>query len=137
MGLDNGIELKAKTSRGIEYLTEHHSFYFYDNDDDIGYWRKCWNIRQKVLEAFNDKGYDGDGGYINLTSVEDLVNMAETLKYFLHEENWGKDGSSIWDWYIVLPSIAEAIKKLRYLIEDIENEDISIDDLNIYFYDSY
>jgi len=137
MGLDNGIELKAKTSRGIKYLAENHDFYFYNDDDDIGYWRKCWNIRRKILNAFNDKDYDGSGGYINLTSVKDLVNMAETLKYFLHEENWDKDGSSIWDWYIVLPSIAEAIKKLRYLIEDIENEDISIDDLNIYFYDSY
>jgi len=136
MGLDNGIVLKAKTSRGIEYLAENHSFYFYDSGDEIGYWRKCWNIRNKVLNAFNDKGYDGDGGYINLTSVEDLVNMAETLKYFLHEENWDED-ESIWEWYIELPPIADAIKKLRCLIEDIENEDISIDDLNIYFYDSY
>ena len=62
--------------------------------------------------------------------------MAETLKYFLREENWDRS-DSIWDWYIVLPSIADAIKKLRNLIEDIEYEDISIDDLNIYFYDSY
>lgn len=135
MGLDNGIILKAKSSRGIDYLSIYHSLYFYD-DDHIGYWRKCWNIRGKVLEAFEDKGYDGDGGYINLTSVEDLVNMAETLKYFLNEENWDKD-RSIWDWYIALPSIADAIKKLRCLIEDIENGDISIDDLKIYFYDSY
>ena len=136
MGLDNGIRLKAKTSRGIEYLTENHNFYFYDDDNEIGYWRKCWNIRDKVLDAFDDKGYDGNGGYINLTSVEDLINMAETLKYFLREENWDRS-DSIWDWYIVLPSIADAIKKLRNLIEDIEYEDISIDDLNIYFYDSY
>lgn len=135
MGLDNGIVLKAKSSRGINYLVENHSFYFY-NDDNIGYWRKCWNIRRAVLNAFEDKDYDGDGGYIDLTSVEDLVNMAETLKYFLNEENWDRD-DSIWDWYIILPSIAEAIKKLRYLIEDIENGDISIDDLKIYFYDSY
>ena len=138
MGLDNGIVLKAKTLRGIEYLSENRSLYFYDDDDDIGYWRKCWNIRHKILNTFDDKGYDGGGGYIDLTSVEDLVNMAETLKYFLLEENWNKDDySSIWDWYIELPSIAEAIKKLRCLIEDIENEDISIDDFNIYFYDSY
>ena len=135
MGLDNGIVLKAKTSRGLKYLTENHSFYFYYNDE-IGYWRKCWNIRHNILNAFADKNYDGNGGCIDLTSVKDLVNMAETLKYFLHEENWEKS-ESIWDWYIVLPSVAEAIKKLRYLIEDIENEDISIDDLNIYFYDSY
>ena len=136
MGLDNGIKLKAKTSRGIEYLTENHNFYFYDDDNEIGYWRKCWNIRREILNAFNDKDYDGNGGYINLTSVEDLVNMAETLKYFLREENWERD-ESIWDWYIALPSVADAIKKLRCLIEDIENEDISIDDLDVYFYDSY
>ena len=137
MGLDNGIILKAKTSRGIDYLAKNHDFYFYGKDyDEIGYWRKCWNIRDRILDAFDDKGYDGNGGYINLTSVEDLVNMAETLKYFLHEENWDKD-KSIWDWYIILPSVADAIKKLRNLIEDIENEDISIDDLNIRFYDSY
>ena len=135
MGLDNGIILKAKSSRGIDYLSVNHSFYFYD-DDHIGYWRKCWNIRRAVLNAFEDKGYDGDGGYIDLTSVEDLVNMAETLKYFLNEENWDRD-DSIWDWYIALPSIADAIKKLRCLIEDIENGDVSIDDLKIYFYDSY
>ena len=136
MGLDNGIVLKAKTSRGIEYLAENHDFYFYGNDNEIGYWRKCWNIRREILNAFDDKGYDGNGGYINLTSVEDLVNMAETLKYFLREENWEEE-ESIWDWYIELPAIANPIKKLRYLIEDIENENVSIDDLNIYFYDSY
>jgi len=136
MGLDNGIVLKAKTLRGIKYLTENHNFYFYGDSDEIGYWRKCWNIRYRVLEAFIDKAYDGEGGYINLTSVEDLVNMAETLKYFLLEENWDRN-ESIWDWYIELPAIADAIKKLRCLIEDIENKDISIDDLNIYFYDSY
>ena len=136
MGLDNGIVLKAKTSRGIEYLVENHNFYFYDNDNEIGYWRKCWNIRREILNAFYDKDYDGDGGYIYLTSVKDLVNMAETLKYFLYEENWERE-ESIWEWHIMLPSVANAIKKLRCLIEDIENEDISIDDLDIYFYDSY
>ena len=136
MGLDNGIVLKAKTSRGIEYLAENHNFYFYCSDNEIGYWRKCWNIRREVLNTFDDKDYDGNGGYIYLTSVKDLVNMAETLKYFLHEENWDKD-ESIWDWYIILPSVADAIKKLRNLIEDIEYKDISIDDFKIYFYDSY
>ena len=137
MGLDNGIVLRSKTSGGIKYLAENHNFYFYDSsDDEIGYWRKCWNIRREILNTFNDKDYDGFGGCIYLTSVKDLVDMAETLKYFLREENW-EEGESIWKWYIVLPSIAETIKKLRCLIEDIENGDISIDDLNIYFYDSY
>ena len=136
MGLDNGIEIKAKSSRGIKYLAENHNFYFNSDSNEIGYWRKCWNIRRRVLDAFDDKDYNGDGGYIYLTSVEDLVNMAETLKYFLYEENW-EEGESIWEWYIMLPSVAQAIKRLRYLIENIENEEISIDDLNIYFYDSY
>ena len=136
MGLDNGIILKAKTSKGIKYLAKNHNFYFYGGSNEIGYWRKCWNIRREILNTFEDKDYDGDGGYINLTSVKDLINMAEALKYFLHEENWDED-ESIWEWYIMLPSVANAIKKLRNLIEDIENEDISIDDLDIYFYDSY
>ena len=136
MGLDNGIRMEAKTSRGIKYLTENHDFYFDKDDNEIGYWRKCRNIRNEVLNTFADKDYDGMGGYISLTSVKDLVTMAETLKYFLPEAHWD-EGESIWEWHIVLPSTANAIKKLRCLINDVENGVVSIDDLDIYFYDSY
>ena len=136
MGLENGIRMKAKTSAGIKYIAENKDFYFDDDDNEIAYWRKCWNIKRVILDTFSDKGYDGNGGHIDLTTVADLVDCAEALKYFLDESNWD-DSESIWEWYIQLPMIAMAIKRLRVLIEDIEDGEISIDDLNTYFYDSF
>ena len=141
MGLDNGLTVKAKTTKGMEYLKEQPYMkkeYYSSTRYELGYWRKCWNIRSAILGAFTDKGYDGQGGSFELTSVEDLLDFMETLKLFLNEKAWdATDNGSIWTWYEALPRLADAIRNIKFLIDDIEYGDVSFEDLRIEFYDSY
>ena len=71
MGLDNGLVIKGKTLRGKEVLVEDFDYLEkYNGCYELGYWRKCWNIREKFLEVFSKKDYDGRGGEFTLTVAE-------------------------------------------------------------------
>lgn len=140
MGLDNGIVIRPKTEKGRSYLERN----FPGNRDggkyDFGYWRKCWNIREKFIDDFN---YDKEEQVI-VFEIKDIPAIIETLKYFLNENNWVYDGhtSSIFNWYEEIPSIAIAINDLYrfvdYIDEGADNEDdVTDEDFEIYFYDSY
>lgn len=150
MGLDNGLRIKGKTIAGKNFLNEHCK-HMKDMDSawfDFGYWRKCWSVRDRFIEVFDDKGYDGRGGSFNLT-VAELIDVVENvMKFFLEDENrWNEYGNgfttgSIWEWHIGLRSITDCIYNIREFLMDyqIENEDgekISDADFEIEFYDSY
>jgi len=102
---------------------------------EILYARKCYNIRARfwVLGFLKDEGESR----IYIKDIPTIIN--KILKYFLKEENWLEDGSSIWEWYIMLPQIADAIKSLRMFLDYLQNEDeeYTEDDFYISFYDSY
>lgn len=136
MGLDNGLIIKPKTDKGAEYLSENFDYlknkYSSDIEYEFFYARKCWNIRYRFFEY--NLGYDADHRYLKIADLVSVVN--DVLKYFLNEDNWDRS-ESIWDWEVQVPHIAEAIKNLRFLIKDVEYGDISDEDLEIYFYDSY
>ena len=137
MGLDFGIDVKAKTFRGMKYLANNFDNLEKDYVDptkyEFTYWRNNYRIREKTLNALSYKDYDGMGGYIDLTTVEDLVNVAEVFQYFLNEKNWDEYNS----WHYCVIAIAEAVHNIRKLIDDIEAEEIEIADLRIELYDSY
>ena len=151
MGLDNGLRIKGKTIAGKNFLKEHCN-HMKDEDNPIwyefGYWRKCYCVRDRFLDVFKDKNYDGQGGSFNL-NVADLIDVVENvMKFFLEDEDrWNDYGNgfttgSIWEWHIGLRSITDCIYKIReFLIDyEIENEDgekISDSDFVIEFYDSY
>ena len=140
MGLDNGIMIKPRTERGRNYLERN----FPGNRDgekyEFGYWRKCWNIREKFIDDFN---YDKEEQII-VFEIKDIPAIIETLKYFLDENNWKYNGktSLIFSWYEEIASIANAIHDLYlfldYIDEGADNEDdVTDEDFEIYFYDSY
>ena len=146
MGLENGIVVIPTTSRGKDFLESFYSPELIDDAEwkenpwnvewDFSYWRKCWNIRSKFLQEFNDK-YDEDNQEIIFT-LKDIPRLIKVLKYFLNSRNWEADGNSIWEWHQCLPGIADAIHYL-YVLWDKGYDDERIEDIDItiYFYDSY
>jgi hypothetical protein len=144
MGLDNGIIIKGKTPKGVVFLDHFHEDYGAFSKDafaeapgvyEIIYLRKCWNIRNRAadLGLLNDCSYDED----RVLSVSELNDIVELFKYFLNEDNWYDDGESIWDWFIMLPTLAEAIRDICFFLREYEDSDVSEDDFEITFYDSY
>lgn len=142
MGLDNGILIKGKTLKGKEFLKEHFDrLEKYGDSYEIAYWRKCYNVRGRFLNTFSNKEYDGGGGDIHL-NVEELYDVVEhVMKHFLNEDNWIEGNSfsngSIWTWTEQLHNTAEIIYNIRKFLEFYKESELSNDDFEIIFYDSY
>lgn len=109
----------------VEWDTEHKY------DFEICYWRKCWNIRNMIIEIIKDT-------YINVISEpltpDDIDNIIKGLKS-LNSDNWQDDDGSIWDWdgednySIHIKHDIENLQSLRKLMDKYK--------LEVYFYDSY
>lgn len=146
MGLDNGLIIRGKTERAKQFLKEHFEdlqLNYSSNEYEFHYSRKCWNIRQKFLDEFENKGYDGETGFIHLKK-KDLYRVIDILKFFLDENNWEYKGLfSIWEWHEMLPSIAKSISNLKTFLYELEIENSDADkklkgkNFEIYYYDSY
>ena len=142
MGLDNGIIIKGKNEFAKSYLEEHFSYLKeYSDAYEFGYWRKCYNIRKRFIDTFN---YDYEKGEIRFT-IKDIPKIIEVLKYFLNEDNWimgnaFNNGSCVFGWVEELPSIASAIRDLAFFYNDGyygDEIELTDEDFEIYFYDSY
>ena len=142
MGLDNGIIIKPKTEKGFDFLNKYYheeiNKSYSPGEYEIVYWRKCWNLRGRMLEVFRDNPSDNDG-YKTSLSIVDLKKVVElVLKYFLNEKNWNNEyGQSIWEWKTMLRNIADEIFEIRRFLDNVKEEGIQEEDLEIYFYDSY
>ena len=112
MGLDNGIIIKYKN--GIE--------------EEICYWRKCWNIRKLIFDCIDSN----EMLFEYSLSLDDLVDIYNALKT-LNKENWSENGGSIWEWEEIRKGLKRDIKTLNKLIKRMKKEP----DLEVIFYDSY
>ena len=134
IGLDNGIIIKGKNKKGQEFIKSRENSW---NEYELGYWRKCWNIRSKFIDDFK---YNKEKQIIHF-SLEDIDKIIDTLAYFLVKDNWEYEGqtSTVFSWEEEIPSIAQAIKNLYDLKEEIYymDEKITDADIDFYFYDSY
>ena len=113
MGLDNGIIVKNKN----------------DTKEEICYWRRCWNIRNKIFEIIEKHSDEEYKYFLSLDNVVDIYYMLKNL----NKKNWFDDGSSIWDWEDIKKSIKGNIKALNKLIKRMKKEP----ELEVIFYDSY
>lgn len=141
MGLDNGIMVKPKTLRGSRFLEKYFSHLDkVGSNYELAYWRKCYNVRSKILENV-ENAHNAEDSKLYLT---DLVQVLEVMKYFLIRDHWYEDGGSIWTWEEQLRNTADIIYNLTRFIEYLEDGDgdypedeISEDDFEIIWYDSY
>lgn len=134
MGLDNGIQVKRtpETNKIPELKVFNQA---YDKelkyDFEAAYWRKCWGLRNDILDIIGKRW--SEGWKFNLTK-NDVENIIELLGSY-DEETWE---DSIWEWtseeegWSYSEHIKQDIESLRLLLQLMDKYE-----LEVYFYDSY
>lgn len=135
MGLDNGIQIKRNTSTNS--IPELKQFELaYDNkhqfDFEICYWRKCYNIRNMIMDVVESARDNDNSDILTTTDIEKIIHGLQSF----NSANWQENGGSIWDWddeeYPYSEKIQRDIENLKNLQTLMEKYD-----LEVYFYDSY
>lgn len=135
MGLDNGIQIKRNTSTNS--IPELKQFELaYDNkhqfDFEICYWRKCYNIRNMIMDVIESARDNDNSDILTTTDIEKIIHGLQSF----NSANWQENGGSIWEWddeeYPYSEKIQRDIENLKNLQTLMEKYD-----LEVYFYDSY
>ena len=139
MGLDNGILIRRKQNEkpNITLLLKPFTMP-YDTEErysyEVCYWRKCWNVRQAIIDHVLGDGYE-DCTDVNLTSGQ-VLDIIEILSNY-NEENWSPKGcffDSIWTWEEHEPHNTRHIENLKRVYELMTEYP---EDIEVWFYDSY
>ena len=135
MGLDNGIQIKRNTSTNS--IPELKQFELsYDNkhqfDFEICYWRKCYNIRNMVMDVVEGARDNDNSDILTTTDIEKIIHGLQSF----NSANWQENGGSIWDWDDEEYPYSE---KIQRDIENLKNLQMLMEkyDLEVYFYYSY
>ena len=135
MGLDNGICIKKNA---LTQLININDTFIDSNDNinaiDITYWRKCWGLRNDIMEYLTTKYHVNDDYYSFNLEVEDIKQIIEILISWYDKKKWNSESRSIWTWKEIKGNLLNSIRNLSYLLgkmEDYPNGFI------VYFYDSY
>lgn len=124
MGLDNGIRLgKGRPDYYPCYvkLDDRHK-----NCDDLCYWRKCWNIREDILDIVGEE----DEQYEYILTREDVHAIRRALQvYFKYPHWWSR---SIWTWKEIRRHLFYDVVNLWWLERYMKKHEVEV-----YFYDSY
>ena len=131
MGLDNSIEIKRTPY--TDSISELRQFNLdWDNkheyDFSVCYWRKCWNIRNGILDILGDRFSDQWRFHLNTENIDKIIAFLKSL----NKHNWSDDGGSIWTWEEYKNHIKDDIKKLKMLRKLMKKYD-----LKVVFIDSY
>ena len=135
MGLDNGFRVmsdKRKITRedlpkGIDYPFEDD----YDFVPEIVYWRKCWGLRDAVLDIISE--HDSEGYCYQINTPKEIFNIVYTIFSFMNEVDWEMKGRSIWTYDEIRPRLERDIINLILIIPFMrDNPDVYLE-----FYDSY
>ena len=134
MGLDNGICVKRTTySDFIKKMKrfEDKTCKKYQLDYDICYWRKCWNVRNDILDIIQTG--ENEEYHYELT-VRDIEIIITILKSY-NSKNWdyGSWSDSIWTWKEHKKINRRHIRNLKTLVKLMKKHPY----LEVYFYDSY
>lgn len=132
MGLDNGIIIKKEKRQELDIPSiVKISDSFTDGDIELCYWRKCWGIRDCILDILKINS-DGEG-YFSIEESREVELIIKGLYKFLNESYWIKNGDSIWEYEEIVPKLVQDIINLKWLQELMKNDK----NIQVYFYDSY
>lgn len=129
MGLDNGIVLKMNTNDAKKAGCPFLDYSYDDNEVDICYWRKCYGLRDLILEDLDLD--DSSTYYLTRDNINTLIDLLILLVE--SEESWVENAESIWEYDEYLPNMCQCILRLRWLKEYWKTHP----DIKVYFYDSY
>ena len=135
MGLDNGIMFKIKNKEKFgaipSWFRREEWEEKYNYDYEVLYWRKCWNVRDAILNYLPNT--NDDGGNFDMTP-EQLEGIFEILADLYSKENWNDD-ESIWSWEEVGEAYVENLEYARKVLAWLKTK--PEDSYQLYFYDSY
>lgn len=137
MGLDNGIVMKKVKREDVLKFPAFVKYEMWDNmqhnaefvDVEIAYWRKCWGIRQAVIDAFH---LDEDDADFDI-EAEDIPALSRALYPFLSKEYWDENSDSIWTFDEQIDKMIQILINLKWL----QTYLAKYPDTEVKFYDSY
>ena len=108
---------------------------FTDTEDyEVFYWRKCWNVRNKILESFL-QARDGESCDLN---IDDLNRLCALLEEMYNPATWDEaynDGLTIWTADEILDYYQEMLVVAKELCKELLTK--PEDSYELFFYDSY
>ena len=130
MGLDNGIILKVNPDTlTTNKLVRLDKTWGEDSNTEVCYWRKCWGIRNAIIEKFH---FLTDCSEFKL-DVEDIPVVIRILFDFYGKEEWEENADSIWEWGEFKDTLKQQILNLTWLY----NYMLKNPECEVIFYDSY
>ena len=134
MGLDNGIIIKkSSASTGVKWIFEHLlklDITHYDDEEyyDICYWRKCSNIRNKIINNIGSPMSEGTSPPLHKRNLCLIIKML----FKFNKHNWYEDGGSIWSFREFRHHLVTDIVKLTVTVLL-----MFVCEFDVFFYDSY
>ena len=115
----------------------YDKFDFWTNElhhnDEIAYWRKCWNIREDILNIIG-KNKDAYVAYEYPVSYNDLLEIIKTLKSY-NRHNWNtSETQNLWEWRDIKHTLKRQIKTLIHVAQIFKKDPCAF---TVMFYDSY
>ena len=128
MGLDNGIILRDVNPKELVVNKLINLDNLENTSAEICYWRKCWGIRNAIVEKlhFNDNEE-------SKLDVEDIPVIIKILFDFYGQTEWEENADSIWEWDEFKDTLRQQIFNLMWLYDYM----LAHSDAEIIFYDSY
>lgn len=134
MGLDNGIIIiRNNYSNKIKALKRFTVSY--DKDEtypfEVCYWRKCWNVRDNILDIVGIENECQGRFYLDVPMIEEIILVLKSY----NKKTWEYGGwsGSIWEWSEYKKANRRHIRNLKRLIKTMGK----YPELEVYFYDSY
>lgn len=143
MGLDNGIMIKLNLQedhKSAIYFDEMLDSRSYDEVKEICYWRKCWGLRDDIMDYLNRNKTETcpleDWGPVYELDVTDLFEIYKIIISWQDKKKWNSEGRSIWGYKEIKKYLRNHVRRLSYIIGLLQNEEIN-KAATIFFYDSY
>lgn len=137
MGLDNGIYIKSNkrkiTREDLPVIITYPFEKDYNNNVEIIYWRKCWGLRNDVMNTFGWRFASEEQYIFEIDKPEQVLQFIELISSWLNEEKWQEEGDSIWDYNEIRETLIQNIINLAVIYMYM----IMYPDVYLEFYDSY
>ena len=131
MGLDNGIMIRKMPENRIAEIPNFLNMEIYGNNDvEIAYWRKCWGIRNDIINKLH-LPIEGEGSF--KLDKEDISAIIKILTKYFSREYWEENADSIWKYEEYFDNMLNIMLNLKWL----ESYMALNSNIEVEFYDSY
>ena len=136
MGLDNGFLVKSNrrklTREDLPKIIQYPFESDYGDGPEIIYWRKCWGLRNMVLDLLGKRSEaDNVCGVYIFEKADQVFEVIKALLPWFDEEHWEEDSDSIWTYREMEDTLKQNICNLA-AVYGFQNPDVYLE-----FYDSY